>query len=200
MMDEKERKLIGRACDGDVTAFQKLVERYKKKIYYLSYDITGNHHDAEDVSQEVFIKAFRSIRNFRREAKMSSWLYQITVNASIDSLRRESSKPKLSMTDDREAYILERFPGSGQSNTDPQKSMESSMIQQHIYQALQKISPRERSVFVMRHYNDLKTKEIADILSISQGAAKSFLFRAIKKLRKELSFYLNKPGMEATHE
>ncbi|MCD4665006.1 MAG: sigma-70 family RNA polymerase sigma factor, partial [Bacteroidales bacterium] len=63
-------------------AFRELVERYKKKIYYLAYDLTGNHHDAEDMSQEVFIKAFRSLKNFRGDAKLSSWLYRITVNTA----------------------------------------------------------------------------------------------------------------------
>jgi RNA polymerase sigma-70 factor (ECF subfamily) len=73
-------------------------------------------------------------------------------------------------------------------------------MQNRVSQALQKVSPRERSVFVMRHYNELKTREIAEILNVSQGTVKALLFRAIRKLRKELSFYFGNPGLEATYE
>jgi len=90
--------------------------------------------------------------------------------------------------------------GSGAHVFNPVLSTESSQIQDHISQALTKISPKERTVFVMRHYNDLKLHEIAEILNITIGTVKSLLFRAIKKLRKELSTYMGNPGMEATYE
>jgi len=193
-MAQNEQALVDRIRSGDNTAFQELVEGYKKKIYYIAYDITGNHHDAEDVSQEVFIKVFRSLKTFRRDAKMSSWLYQIAVNASIDFLRKKSSKPTILMDNLERADIQESLPGSGIHAENPELSVEALMIQKHISEALQKVSPKERSVFVMRHYNDLKMKEIAEILNISQGTVKALFFRAIKKLRKELSYYLGNPG------
>ncbi len=87
-MVQDEQVLVDRISSGDSAAFQEFVERYKKKIYYIAYDITGDHNDAEDVSHEVFIKVFRSLKTFRRNAKISSWLYQISVNASIDLLVR----------------------------------------------------------------------------------------------------------------
>lgn len=199
-MVKDEQVLVDRFCSGDNTAFQELMERYKKKIYYIAYDITADHNDAEDVSQEVFIKMFRSIKTFRRDAKMSSWLYQITVNTCIDSLRRKSSKPKKFIDNIEKVNIKENPPGSGLHAEAPERSAEVSIIQNHISQALEKVSPRERSVFVMRHYNDFKMNEIAEILNISVGTVKSLLFRAIKKLRKELSSYLGNPGLEATYE
>lgn len=200
-MVENEQTLVDRICSGETRAFQELVERYKKKIYFLAYDIVGDYHEAEDVSQEVFIKVFRSIKTFRRDSKMSSWLYQITVNTSIDLLRRKSSKPSIAVDNFEKTSIQENFPGSGGIHTeDPERSAEASMMQKHISRSLQKVSPKERAVFVMRHYNDLKTAEIAEILNISQGAVKAFLFRAIKKLRKELSPYLGKPELEVTYE
>lgn len=199
-MPKNEQALVDRFCSGDSTAFQELVERHKKKVYYLAYDITGNHHDAEDISQEVFIKMFRSLKTFRRDAKMSSWLYQIAVNTSIDSLRRKSPKRQKLMVRLDKATIKENPPGSGITVVNPEQSAEASILQGHISQALQRISPRERSVFVMRHYNDLKMVEIAEILNVSVGTVKSLLFRAIKKLRKELLFYLGDSGLEATYE
>jgi RNA polymerase sigma-70 factor (ECF subfamily) len=199
-MVQDEQVLIDRISSGDSTAFQEFVDRYKKKIYYIAYDITGDHNDAEDVSQEVFIKVFRSLKTFRRNAKISSWLYQISVNASIDLLRKKSSKPEKSMDDIERADIQESLPGSGTRAQNPERSAEDFLMQKHISQALQKVSPKERSVFVMRHYNELKIREIAEILKISQGTVKALFYRATRKLRKELSFYLGNPKLEVTNE
>jgi RNA polymerase sigma-70 factor (ECF subfamily) len=201
-MEQNEQFLIDRVYSGDQTAFHELVGRYKKKIYYLAYDITGDHQEAEDISQEVFMKMYRSLKTFRKDAKMSSWLYQITVNTSIDSLRKKSSKPARSIDEFDPSFIQAELPmgGSGAHALNPVRSTESAQIQEHISLALKKISARERTVFVMRHYNDLKLHEIAEILNITIGTVKSLLFRAIKKLRKELSTYMGNPGMEATYE
>jgi RNA polymerase sigma-70 factor (ECF subfamily) len=201
-MEQNEQFLVDRVCSGDQTAFHELVGRYKKKIYYLAYDITGDHQEAEDISQEVFMKMYRSLKTFRKDAKMSSWLYQITVNTSIDSLRKKSSKPARSIDEFDPSFIQAELPmgGSGAHALNPVRSTESAQLQEHISLALKKISARERTVFVMRHYNDLKLHEIAEILNITIGTVKSLLFRAIKKLRKELSTYMGNPGMEATYE
>lgn len=197
---ENEQVLIDRISSGDSTAFQEFVNRYKKKIYYIAYDITGDHDDAEDISQEVFIKVFRSLKTFRRNAKISSWLYQISVNASIDLLRRKSSRPEKLMDDIERADIQENLPGSGTRAQNPERSAEDLIIQKHISEALQKVSPKERSVFVMRHYNELKIREIAEILDVSPGTVKALFYRATRKLRKELSFYLGNPGLEVSNE
>jgi RNA polymerase sigma-70 factor (ECF subfamily) len=199
-MAENEQILIDRFCTGDHAAFHELVGRHKKKIYYLAYDITGDHHEAEDISQEVFIKMYRSLKTFRRDAKMSSWLYQITVNASIDSLRKKSSRQATPISEFDRLNIQESLAASKVSAFDPLRSTESSQIQNHISQALKKISPKERTIFVMRHYNDLKLGEIAEVLGITIGTVKSLLFRAIRKLRKELSSYGSDPDLEATDE
>jgi len=199
-MAENEQILIDRFCKGDHAAFHELVGRHKKKIYYLAYDITGDHHEAEDISQEVFIKMYRSLKTFRRDAKISSWLYQVTVNASIDSLRKKSSRQAKPIGEFDRLSIQESLAASGAHVFDPLRSTESSQIQNHISQALKKISPKERTIFVMRHYNDLKLNEIAEVLGITIGTVKSLLFRAIRKLRKELSSYSTDPSPEASDE
>lgn len=197
---ENEQVLVDRISSGDSAAFQEFVERYKKKIYYIAYDITGDHDDAEDVSQEVFIKVIRSLKTFRRNAKISSWLYQISVNASIDLLRKKSSKSEKLMDDIERADIQESLPGSASLAQNPERRAEDLIIQNHISEALQKVSPKERSVFVMRHYNELKIREIAEILNVSPGTVKALFYRATRKLRKELLFYLGNPGLEVTNE
>lgn len=184
----EEQVLVQRARNGEMGAFRELVERYKKKIYYLSLDLTGNHHDAEDLSQEVFIKAYRSLKNFRGDAKFNSWLYRITVNTCI-SQRRKKSVSAMTLQEDFEIDSSPWDFNDGESSNNPERNAESGLIQQHIEQALQQLTPRERSVFVLRHYNDLPLKEIAQILKITEGTVKSMLFRAIQRLRKELSFY-----------
>ena len=183
-----EQALVQRARNGEMGAFRELVELYKKKIYYLSLDLTGNHHDAEDLSQEVFIKAYRSLKNFRGDAKLNSWLYRITVNTCI-SQRRKKSVAAMTLQEDFESESTPRFFSESESSHNPERHAEASLMQQHIDSALQQLTPRERSIFVLRHYNDLPLKEIAQILKITEGTVKSMLFRAIQRLQKELAFY-----------
>lgn len=199
-MAQNDQILIDRLCSGDQTAFFDLVAQYKKKVYHLAYDITGDHHEAEDISQEVFMKVYRAMKTFRRDAKMSSWLHQITVNTSIDSLRKKSVRHAKSSGELDHVSTDGNLVASGAHNLDPVQSTESAQIQNRISQALQKISPRERTVFVMCHYNGLKLKETAEILNVTIGTVKSLLFRAIRKLRRELSPFMNEYPMEIPHE
>jgi len=183
VMTNEERTLVESVQRGDMPAFQELVEQYKYKVYYMALDMTGNHHDAEDLSQEVFIKLFTSIKDFRGDSKLSSWLYRIAMNTCIDKARRK--RLKLVELDEK---VAEK-PSAGDN---PQSAMESRSTQQQIDRALQKLPPRQRCIFVMRHYNEMMLREIADALKISEGAVKAQLFRAIRKLQKELGFL--KPG------
>ena len=185
----EEQVLVERARSGEMGAFRELVERYKKKIYYLSLDLTGNHHDAEDLSQEVFIKAYRSLKKFRGDAKFNSWLYRIAVNTCI-SQKRKKSLSSMTLQEDFDSESSPQYQMSeGGVSHNPELSAEAELMQQHIDKALQQLTPRERSIFVLRHYNDLPLKEIAQILKITEGTVKSMLFRGIQKLQKELSFY-----------
>jgi len=197
---EDDHELVRQMRKGDIASFRRLVERYKKKVYYLAYDMTGNHHDAEDISQEVFIKVFRFIKNFRQKAKLSSWLYQVTVNTCIDAQRRKKAKPQVLA----EGAQLESMHHSASQKdfglSEPERKAMGDLLQERIRQMLGRVSPRERSVFVMRYYNELKIGEIAEILDVSVNTIKSLLMRAKRKLKKELSLYRDHPGLEAFHE
>ena len=191
-----EHILIHRARSGDRTAFREIVECNKKAVYYLAMHMTGNHHDAEDISQEVFLKMFRSLKGFKGKAKLSSWLYRITVNTCISKMRKKSSnilKFQESSTID-ESEVYKNFAEQGQGN--PEQYVESDQIGIHIEKALKRITHKERAVFILRHYSDLPLKEIAEVLNVAEGTVKSHLFRAIKKLQKELSFYTKETEME----
>lgn len=191
MIDEK--LLIDRAQHGNMDAFRELVEHSKITTYRLAYDLTGNRHDAEDLSQEAFIRAYRALKTFRGESKWTTWLYRITMNIYYDHWRMKS-KRGLEYRDDLETSIVKA--DIEHPTPSPEKVAEAGVIQGHIDRALESLSPQERSVFVLRHYHDLPLKEIASTMKIAEGSVKSYLFRAIKRLQKELVFYKADLGLE----
>jgi RNA polymerase sigma-70 factor (ECF subfamily) len=175
-MDETtDNRLAERLIRGEPGAFREFVETYKKRVYGLAFELTRNHADAEDVSQTVFIKIFQSMETFREGGNLNAWLYRISVNAAIDHLRKRSFFPA-----DRAAELPER------RGEDPGRAAERSLLQLKIDAALSRISEREKTVFILRHYHDLSLKEIAEALGLTVGAVKSYLFRSIKKLQREL--------------
>jgi RNA polymerase sigma-70 factor (ECF subfamily) len=190
-----EKLLIDRAQRGDMDAFRALVERSKITTYRLAYDLTGNRHDAEDLSQEAYIRAYRGLKGFRGDAKWSSWLYRITMNTFYDHCRVRKKQP-VQFDDELETTFMTTTEHGNHPAPSPEKSAEAGVMQQHIERALESLSPQERSVFVLRHYNDLPLKEIAATLEIAEGTVKAYLFRAIKRLQKELNFYRPEFGLE----
>ena len=196
LMRNYELRLIKQAVDGDRNAFREIVEDNKKKIFYFAYDLTGSLQDAEDLSQEVFIKAFRSLQTFKGEASISTWLYRITLNAFLDLKRKKSYEMERNQSPLDEQLAAESLIHGNPSAENPESYAESRQIQMHIEQALEHLSPRERSVFVMRYYNGMSGKAVGELLRISEGTVKSLLSRAIKKLQKALGFYRDSLGME----
>jgi RNA polymerase sigma-70 factor (ECF subfamily) len=181
-----ENAIIEGLARGDQRAFREFVERYKKKVYYLALDMAGNPVDAEDISQEVFLKVHRSFATFRRGARLGSWLYRVTYNAAIDHLRRRGASPEpvpdevLEMRGRSESGFLQR------DVPDASAALEAEQLQERIARALDKVSPQEKAVFLLRHYEDLMLKDIALSLGLSIGSVKSYLFRAVRKIQKEL--------------
>jgi RNA polymerase sigma-70 factor (ECF subfamily) len=184
--------LVKRARSGESQAFAEIVQENRRKIFYLAYDLTGSPQDAEDLSQEVFLKAFRAMKTFKGESSIGSWLYRITLNTFLDRKR------KLSFQAEREQQPLQEGMkiASPVESENPENYAQSQQIKKHIEAALTQLSPRERAVFVMRHYQDMPGKEVGKLLNISEGTVKSLLFRAVKKLQKQLSIYRDIPGKE----
>lgn len=188
-MHKDESQLIARAARGDEAAFREIVEQYKQPVYYLALDLTGNHYDAEDLSQEVFIRVHRALGQFRGEARLSSYLYRITTNLFINT-KRKKALTAMSLKDNFDAERSESDPFNAREfKQNPEASAEAVMIRRHVRAALAKLSAKERAVFVLRHYQDLPLKEIAATLSVAEGTVKSLLFRALRRLQKELAFY-----------
>ena len=177
------------------TQFRKLVEENKRNVYFLALKLSGNHEDAEDISQEVFLKVYKKFHTYRGNAKIGSWLYRITVNTHLNRNRKKERKAMQSTEHIEQLATAKR---AAAAETDPERSTRSGMIKEHVENALSCLSRRERTIFVLRHYNDLPQKEIAQMLKIKTGTVKSTLFRAVRKLRDELSYY--KPELEAANE
>jgi RNA polymerase sigma-70 factor (ECF subfamily) len=190
-----EQLLIDRARKGDLQAFRELVEQSRRAVYRLAYDMTGSRHDAEDLSQDVFVKAYRSLPGFRGDAKWSTWLHRITVNTCLD--HRKSSAPKtMEFNDDTEHHSTGELLQHQHEIILPDRAAHSTFIQHHVEKALDRLTPRQRSVFVLRHYHDFSMKQIAETLEVAEGTVKTLLFRAVQQLQEELSFYKKDLGLE----
>ena len=179
---EDESRLVRQAQGGDMNAFRELVERHKKSIFYLAYDLTGNMHDAEDLSQETFIKLYRSLSSFRGEAALGTWLYRVTVNRWIEIKRTLKYKMmKQYESIDEKPAVLDELAAEPSN-----PGMEASQLGARVESLLNTLSPGERSAFTLRHYHDHSLAEIGRIMNVSTGTVKSTLFRAVKKLRERL--------------
>ena len=178
-------ELIQQARNGRRLAFRDLVIRYQKTAYYFAYGLTGNHDDAQDLSQEVFLQIYRSLDSFRGDSRFSTWLYRITVN-TWHNLNRKRNVKMRTLLDPLNDTAVHSSP---QSNETPEHETERSLLYDHIQQATKKLSEKEKAVFVLRQFQDQKLDDIAKILNIKVGTVKSLLFRALKKMQKELAFY-----------
>jgi RNA polymerase sigma-70 factor, ECF subfamily len=191
----EERLLIERAQKGDKDAFRELVESAKENVFRLAYDLTGNRHDAEDISQEVFIKAFRALPRFRADARWSSWLYRITVNTCYDHNSSRSRK-KIEYRNEMGNEENMETGMSLKTSQNMDRLTESTLIQEHIEYAIHQLTTAERSVFILRQYYDLQLKQIADIMEVTEGTVKTLLFRSIQKLQEKLAFLKTDIGLE----
>ncbi|TAK53968.1 MAG: RNA polymerase sigma factor, partial [Bacteroidetes bacterium] len=144
--------------------------------------------DAEDLSQDVFLKAYRSLDKFRGESKFGTWLYRITVNTCYDHRSKKSLRMIQPMTTSESEDDPSPLEPVGNSIL-PDRAAEASLIQHNIERALEQLTPREKTVFMLRHYHDLPLKEIAETLNVSLGSVKTLLFRAVKRLQGELEMY-----------
>lgn len=189
-----ELSLIQQIQAGKPTAFRQFLRNYEKQVFALALDLTGNRLDAEDLSQEVFVKAFQHIHKFRQQASVYTWLYRITLNSYLDQKRKKSLMffKKAPDREDPDDPPLELVDES--LDGDPERQANSALLQQHLNQALQKLSPKERSVIVLKHYHDYSIKDIAENLALAEGTVKSLIFRGLKKSQKALAIDQNEFG------
>ena len=168
-------ELARRSQAGDTEAFDELVTKYRTKIFIMVYGRVRNEHDAWDLSQEGFLKAWRSIHQFKGRSSFYTWLYRITVNLTIYSFRRNGRGEEVELND----AIPSSLPGPG-------VEYQRTEIREQVNAALAKLSPEHRAVVVLKEVEDLQYHEIAQVLNLSMGTVMSRLFYARKKLQSML--------------
>jgi RNA polymerase sigma-70 factor (ECF subfamily) len=177
--DANETELVTRAQAGDEPAFEELVRRYRNDVYGLSYHFLRNREEAWDVSQEVFIKAYRSLNRFRGEAGFKTWLLRIAANHCKDHFK----KLRVATVSMDALPTQDFFADSG----DPGQAMRNAELGRAIQQALDGLSPKHRMAFVLREFEDLSYKEMAEVMHCSEGTVMSRLHHARKKLQNSLA-------------
>ena len=185
-MPQTDAAAVALARDGDSEAFRALVERHGRAVYRLAYRMTGSAHDAEDVVQETFLKAYRQLPRFESRANFGTWLHRIAVNCSIDLIR---ARPHRETTGQNDAD-LEQF-GAAVESTDatgasPERLMLSTEVQQRVSEAMTKLSRMERAAFMLRHFEGRSIEEISQSLGLKTNATKHSIFRAVRKMRTAL--------------
>ena len=187
----EERALIERAQGGDREAFEELVHRYDRDVLRIALNILRKTEDARDVYQEAFLKIYKNLPRFRFECSFYTWAYRIVTNVCLDHLRRRSSRPEdqapeLASNPNGDPMTSDFFDRQQDLGADPERRMRGVEIGRRISIALDVLTPRERMVFEMKHYQGLKLRAIGDALGTTEETVKNSLFRATRKLRAQL--------------
>jgi RNA polymerase sigma-70 factor (ECF subfamily) len=183
----EEQAVVRNAQAGDRLAFEELVHRYDREVLRLALNLVHKPEDARDIYQESFLRVYRNLHRFRFECSFYTWLYRIVTNVALDHLRRRTSRredqaPVPEEADGGTRDFFDRQP-EVRAAANPEKRLLGEELGQHIQAALTKLSPRERMVFEMKHYQGMKLRAIGDMLGTSEETVKNSLFRATRKLR-----------------
>ncbi len=187
---EAEVLLIREAQAGSRAAFDALVRQYDGAVLRLALRLTGSEQDAQDIHQEAFLKAYRYLPNFRFECSFYTWIYRIATNLCLDHLRRRKSRREEQsvVLDGRgEEMDLLSNVSDERAGANPARELERKLLGEQIQEALGKLTPRERMVFELKHFQGLKLRAIGEMLETTEETAKNTLFRATRKLRGRLS-------------
>lgn len=192
VQEPPDEELVARTQAGDPDAFDELVVRYSPRLYGLVYNMTSNHEDTNDLLQEVFAKAYRSIKGFQGKSSFYTWMHSIAVNMSINFLKKKGRRQTMSLDDvdsgiQNDQEFLEVTAGS-----DPRREANLSELQQRLNSAMQKLSHEHRAVVTMFDIQGIPHAEIAKVLGISEGTVRSRLFYAHRQLQNFLEEFIKR--------
>jgi len=194
---ESDAVAVERTLAGDREAYRVLVERHSRNVYRLAYRMTGNQHDAEEVVQEAFLRAYQKLSQFAARANFGTWVYRIAANYAIDRMRQRKSEeanralPARETEEGAEMDLMSTVPDAAPS---PERLAQSGQLAAQMRRALRDLTPAERTAFVMRHWGGSGIEEIAAALNSSASAAKNTVFRSVQKLRKALEPFVERRG------
>jgi RNA polymerase sigma-70 factor (ECF subfamily) len=182
--------LVREAQRGNRAAFEELVRHYDSAVLRLALHLTGSDHEAQDIYQDAFLKAYKNIGNFRFECSFYTWIYRIVTNLCLDQIRkkqvRKEDAPVARDSSGEEFDLLDQVP-DGRAGANPERDLMRRELGGRIAKALEKLTPRERMVFELKHYQGLKLRTVGEILNTTEETAKNTLFRATQKLRGALA-------------
>jgi RNA polymerase sigma-70 factor (ECF subfamily) len=184
--------LIRAAQGGDQDAFEQLIRAYDQSVLRLAMNLLRSPEDARDVYQEAFLRVYRNLHSFRFDCSFHTWLYRIVTNICLDQLRKRKvrkEEPAVVETSDGPIDRMESFEEEA-AQSDPERSMWNGQLKQRIEVALEDLTPRERMVFELRHYQGLRLRHIGEVLGTTEEAAKNCLFRATQKMRTALGDFV----------
>ncbi len=190
MEPRSDSDLVEEVRNGKRDAFTALMRRYQERIYWTARRIVGDHAEADDVTQETFVKAFTNLGDFRGDASFYTWLYRIAVNVSLNAVRKRQIVEYL-----RESDIINRFLPGGD---DPHERLEQKDMATSVERAVATLPEKQKAVFVMRYYEELSYEEIAEILKTSVGGLKANYFHALKKVQEYLKHEIQ-AGTDGDH-
>ena len=187
-----EAALIRAAQKGDELAFERLVQMYDHAVLRLAYNLLRSQEDAAEVYQEAFLRVYRNLSHFRFDCSFHTWLYRIVTNLCVDYLRKRKSRREESAvvaTENGERDLTQEWKEE-RADGDPQRKLMSRELRERIESVLAELTPRERTVFELRHFHGLRLRAIGEALGASEEAAKNCLFRATQKMRAALGDFV----------
>src|SRR5258708_6196411 len=187
-----EAALIRAAQNGDQNAFEQLVQTYDQSVLRLALNLLRSPEDASDIYQEAFLRVYRNLHTFRFDCSFHTWLYRIVTNLCLDHLRKRKVRREESTVVETAEGPLDRIDSvtEERAHGDPQRTLLSRELQSRIEGVLAELTPRERMVFELRHYQGLRLRAIGEMLGTSEEAAKNCLFRATQKMRVALGDFV----------
>ena len=187
-----EADLIRAAQRGDQDAFEQLVRAYDQAVLRRALNLLRNLDDARDVYQEAFLRAYRSLHSFHFDCSFHTWISRIATNLCLDQLRRRKvrrEEPAVIASGDGQIDRMREVPERS-ADGDPQRQFLSKELSDRIRQVLEEFTPRERTVFELRHYEGMRLKAIGELLGTTEEAAKNCLFRVTQKMRTALGDFV----------
>ena len=181
----EEQQIISAVLSGDRNAYEELVTANQKNVYNLALNLTQNKHDAMDISQDAFVKAYTNLRDFRGDSSFSVWLYKLTYNICIDFLRKKQRRPSSSLFYENEYGDLNEIEIADMRHL-PEDELELKELREAASKAIDLLSHEQRQILIMREYTGMSYRSIADTLYINEGTVKSRISRARKNLARIL--------------
>ena len=189
-MQDKDKFLVEQFHQGDNKAFDELVEIYQSKIYELAYHFTHNVEDALDLSQEIFLRAFRSFSDFKGQSSFYTWLYRIAQNLCIDYIRHKKNVAFAEQTYSED--VLSRSRETGDARSSPGQLVETKELEDEVAKAIDMLPSRTKNVFILWYYEGIDYKSISEILGCRVGVVKEHLLHGKRILKKTLALYLKR--------